>query len=314
MKIKKNILWVLAVFLLLNMNILGGSVLAFTLDNVDDSIDSSIKAQYNTKKIEDDLLPDLPKSLPVFEDDVFSPSSVPSQIAPNKPVVQTQKPVVQTQKPSVSAPANANTKTNSYVQNNIKSSFVLKSGKKFKVKLQGAVSDRTPEGSRITFVSLYPETSRYITIPAGTVFRGHVRDSHPPYITGNGGLIVIQADEMVYKGVSYEIDAKISIANDKRIFFNNIKGKRKYLKNTWNSTTFGSNFLKKMWKSSCKNVNKGGINILVAPFTLVGGVVVYGANVISSPVLALFSKGGSVSIPSGSKFVIQLREDAVILK
>ena len=31
-------------------------------------------------------------------------------------------------------------------------------------------------------------------------------------------------------------------------------------------------------------------------------------------VIALFTKGGSISIPAGAKFVIQLREDAVIIK
>ena len=91
-------------------------------------------------------------------------------------------------------------------------------GKKFKVRITSQVSDRTPAGTRLSFVSRYPETATYVTIPSGTVFKGKVTDSHPPNITGNGGLIVIEVDEMVYKGKTYKIDAKISVANEKRIF------------------------------------------------------------------------------------------------
>lgn len=213
----------------------------------------------------------------------------------------------------VTIPAKVTT-TNTPAQNSVKSTAVLKKGKKFRVKLQNAISDKTKPGSRVSFVSTAPETFTYITIPSGTVFKGRIVDSHQPYISGNGGLIVIKVDEMVYKGAIYEIDAKISVANDKKIFLNNIKGKRKYLQNMWNSTTFGSKYLKKMWKSSCKFAKKGGINLVIAPFPTAAGLVVYGANVVSSPVIALFTKGGSISIPAGAKFVIQLREDAVIIK
>ena len=273
------------------------SVQVFAQDMVDDSIDSDIRSKYNTKKIEEDLLPELPKVLPVFEDTVFSPSTKPSEIVLKKvPSVQNQ---------------------NNQVSKNYdisKSSVVLNSGKKFRVKLQNAVSDRSPVGTKLTFVSQYPETFRYITIPAGTVFKGRVKDSHPPYLSGNGGLIVIEVNEIVYGGVAYDIDAKISVADGKKIFFNNIKGKRKFLKNMWNSTSFGSQFLKKMWRTTCSSLNKGGLDIIVAPFSFSLGVVVYAANVVASPALALFSKGGSVSIPANSRFVIQLEKDALILK
>ncbi len=266
-------------------------------DFVDDSIDSAIKTKYNTKKIEDDLLPALPEELPVFEDNVFSPSTEPSVVLPEKKQVQ----------PSMS-------NTTPYVSNAAKTSAVLNSGKKFRVKLQNAVSDRTPPGTRLTFVTQYPETFRYITIPAGTIFKGRVKDSHPPYLSGNGGLIVIEVNEIIYKGASYEVDAKISVADGKKIFFNNIKGKRKFMKNMWNSTSFGSKFMKKMWKTTCSSLSKGGLDIIVAPFSFALGAVVYAGNVAASPVLALFSKGGSISIPANSRFVIQLEKDAVVLK
>ena len=42
---------------------------------------------------------------------------------------------------------------------------------------------------------------------------------------------------------------------------------------------------------------------------LVGGAVVYSANVIVAPVIAVFTKGGSISFPSGTVFEIKIKQD-----
>lgn len=280
-------------------------------DKIDDTIDGTIKAKYNTKKIEDDLLPALPDNLPYFDDEAFTPSDKPSPLTTPQPKSQQIKQTHIQQ--AVAAPV-VDT-NNTYLKNNIKSAIVVPKGKKFHVKLQTAVSDRTPAGTKISFVSLYPETSRYITIPAGTVFYGKVTDSHPPQLSANGGLIVIEADEMIYKNVRYRIDAKISIANGKKIFLNNIKGPRKYWQNMGKSTQKGHAFYNKMWKKTkglAKNANR--VEIILTPFTFLCGTVVYAANIIASPALALFSKGGSISIPKNAIFTIQLTEDTLIMK
>ena len=173
----------------------------------------------------------------------------------------------------------------------------------------------TPEGTRISFVSTYPETSTYVTVPAGTVFKGRISDSHPPYITGNGGLIVIKVDQIIYKGRAYDIDAKVSIANGKHIFFNNIKGKRMYFQSIPKALKPGTKFFKKMWRVTCNLAkNESGVEIILTPFSLLTGTVVYALNLATSPVLAIFYKGKSITIPSGSPFTIQLREDAVLAK
>src|SRR5574344_522413 len=154
-----------------------------------------------------DDLPDLP-ALPEFDTvippdgiDAFAPSGSSTPVA--KPVVQTNaKPIQNTNKPvnnytatpkqtitqpiAVSKPVN--TGDNSYYKNNISSAYKLPKGKKFTVRLMQHITDRTPKGSRITFVSLYPESATYVTIPAGTTFRGTIADSHNPQLSGNGGL------------------------------------------------------------------------------------------------------------------------------
>lgn len=313
-----------------------------------------VMTQFSFGVFAKEKMPDLPDLPPAFDTvlppdgvDVFSPSTTPAQIAPEKPVVTKPSTTVQTQskpaqptttsKPTVSKPVaqtqpkkntatapvkkpvqtvqKVNTSNNSYYKSNTQSTYIIPKGKKFEVRLQQTVSSSTPVGTRISFVSRYPETSTYITIPANTVFKGRVVDSHPPQYTGNGGLIVIEVDQVIYNGRAYEIDAKISIANEKRIFFNNIKGKRTYLQSIPKSIKPGSRFFKKMWRKT-KNLakNENGVEIILTPFTLITGVVVYAVNFVASPVLAIFYKGKSITIPSGSLFTIQLREDAILTK
>lgn len=285
-------------------------------------------------------LPELPTlpSLEIYTDgpvDAFSPSTAPPQIAPKKPVnvqAQSTKSNVKqttTNTKTTTKPSSNSTKTpvktvnkqpinsskNTYYKNNIKNSYVVPKGKKFKVRIAQTVSSSTPEGTRISFKSVYPETSRYITIPAGTIFKGRVSNSHPPYLTGNGGLIVINVDQMVYNGQTYEVDAKVSVANGKRIFLNNIKGKRMYLRSIPKAMKPGTTFFKKMWRVTCKLAkNESGVEIILTPFSFITGTVVYAVNFVTSPVLAIFYKGKSITIPADSPFTIQLREDVYILK
>ncbi len=288
----------------------------------------------------EEKLPDLPNLPPEFDTvlppdgvDVFSPSTTPAQVAPKnttekKPEVsstsaktsnQQKSPQTQPAKSTLTpvkttTPSKVNTVKNIY-NNKAKTTFVIPKGKKFHVRLQQTISSSTPAGSGISFINRYPETSTYITIPAGTVFKGRITDSHPPQLTGNGGLIVINVDQMVYNGKTYEIDAKISVANDKRIFLNNIKGKRMYLSSIPKSIKPGARFFKKMWRKT-KNLakNENGIEIILTPFTFLTGTIVYAVNFVTSPVLALFYKGKSITIPGGALFTIQLREDAIIQK
>lgn len=276
------------------------------------------------------VLPDFDTVLPPDGIDAFSPSTTPSQVAPQKPtqttaqtatkqtpatsITNSKPPSEVITQPALKTEKPAAVKNNSYYKNNLKS-YVVPKGKKFKVRLQQTISDKTPEGTRISFVSTYPETSTYVTVPAGTVFKGRISDSHPPYITGNGGLIVIKVDQIIYKGRAYDIDAKVSIANGKHIFFNNIKGKRMYFQSIPKALKPGTKFFKKMWRVTCNLAkNESGVEIILTPFSLLTGTVVYALNLATSPVLAIFYKGKSITIPSGSPFTIQLREDAVLAK
>lgn len=274
--------------LILLLLILGISSAVLALD-FDASFDEEVRKNYNPSKLELEQLPPLPNVQPSSNE-----SYVPKQTYEEKPLVS--KPVVS--KPIISNPDSF-------------TSIKIKKGTKFKVRSNQTISDATRKGTRISFVSQKSVMQRYLTIPQGTIFRGEVANSHTPQISGNGGLIVISVDSMVVKGSTVGINAKITKANHRNIFLNNIKGERKYMKSIPDSTKGGKRFYKKMVRTTSKLAN-GEVSAILSPFPVIAGVTVYGANIIASPLLAVFSKGGRVSIPANSEFEIKLLEDVYL--
>ena len=149
------------------------------------------------------------------------------------------------------------------------------------------------------------------TIPANTVFYGEIIETHQPQITCNGGLVVIRVKKMIYKGQTIPINAYITRANDKMIFLNNIKGNRTYLKTTYQKGNWGRTMFNKMMTMTI-NLGGDGSTILLSPFPFAYGTICIGLNTLTSPICAFFSKGGHVSIPTGSQFKIKLLEDTFI--
>ena len=268
---------------------------AFSLE-LDTSVDEEIRKNYNPSKLELESLPPLPSIKP--NQPVSKPPLEPIEIPESKPIGKLPPLTPADKKPVV-------TKVD-------KSTAIrIKKGTKFTVKSSQTVSDASRAGARLSFVSQRAVTQRYITIPQGTVFKGEVYNSHLPQLSGNGGLIVIGVDSMVVKGSTVGIKAKITKANHKKIFFNNIKGKRMYWKGTANSLKPGTKFYKKMMRTTSKLAD-GTFTVILTPFTVVAGVAVYAVNFVGSPLFGLFSKGGRISIPAGSEFEIKLLEDAYI--
>ena len=100
-------------------------------------------------------------------------------------------------------------------------------------------------------------------------------------------------------------------ADGKKIFLNNIKGDRTYLKTMWEKGNWGRTLFNKMLTMTV-SLGASGSTIVLSPFPLAYGTICLGANTILSPVTAFFSKGGHVSIPAYSDFRIKLMEDAMI--
>lgn len=259
--------------------------------NFDVSVDEEIKKKYNTNKIQEDTLPPLPKV-----------DKQPS--APQKPQ-QTTTTQVPTTTPVYTTTVPIITKTDK------KTALRIPSRTKFQVRSNQVISDWLREGNTVSFTSYAPVYKKNITIPAGTVFKGVIADSHRPQMSGNGGLVVLRVTSMNYNGKTVPLNAKITKANTKKIFLNNMKGKRQYWANVGKQIDKGENFFKKTRRTS-KKLADNPVGWIISPIPTIFGLAGYAVTTVSSPVLAIFSKGVNISIPAGSNFEIKLLTEAYI--
>ncbi len=253
--------------------------------DLDMTVDDEIRKNYNPSKLiqdtggEEETLPDLPVILDM-EDDNIQPAEIKTQTAPPKQIVST---------------------------GNIK----IRRGTSFNVVNSSKISDWQRKGTTVKFTAKTPIVKKKYTIPASTVFIGEVIESHQPQITCNGGLVVIRVKSMLYKGQTIPINAYVTRADAKKIFLNNIKGDRTYLKTMWKKGNWGRTLFGRMFNLTV-NLGGDGATLLLSPFPLAYGTICLGVNTLVSPITAFFSKGGHVSIPAGSEFRIKLLDDAFI--
>lgn len=257
---------------------------------IDTSIDEEIRKNYNPSRLEEDqALPVLPK---ILNSTPEKQKSSPANYSVTKPSLK---------------PAN-----NKMIGQIPKGSFAtIKEGTKIRAKLLNSVSDRTKRGTQVEFVSRYPVSTTYFTIPMGTVFRGEIVRSHRPQLGANGGLIVIKVKSIIIDDSVKPIDGNITEVNYKKVFFNNIKGKQKYLSSMINSMKPGFHFLRKMTRVS-GNLITDGSSAILSPFSMGLGILAAAGNVAISPVIAVFHKGGSIYLPAGSQVEIKLTQDVFI--
>ena len=185
---------------------------------------------------------------------------------------------------------------------------ILKSGARFLVVNNKKITDTLPKGTVVTFYSLEDINYKGITIPQGTMFRGKIVSSHTPQMTGNGGLIKIEIDELAYDKTMYKINTVISKADDKRVFNGNIKGKRQYWSNVKRANKFGISTNKKMHKLGSEIGQCPVVGVVGVVPKAVGTVIATGNGVVS-PFIAVFKKGAHSVIRRGTIFEIKLTQD-----
>ena len=285
--LKKNVIFTLLclIFAMTSLNICH----AFELD---ETVDDEIRKNYNPAKLTNDV------GIKHVDKDEESLPELPNIVKYGK---STKKPD-SVGSATVSAP-----KTTVYQKGNIK----VRKGTKFEVSNSSALSDWQGKGAKIKFTSTQAKTTSKYSIPQGTVFYGVIIETHQPQISCNGGLVVVRISSMTYKGQTVPIKGYITIANSKKIFLNNIKGKRTYLKTVYKKGGWGRSMFSKMLSLTI-DLGGSGSTILLSPFPFAYGTICLGANTLISPITAFFSKGGHVSIPAGSKFRIKLLEDIYI--
>lgn len=282
---------------------------------VDESIHGEIEKEYNldnlpplpktreeTKTVENKKKTPLIESVPIK----YSSQQKQKQITPSETKINKKTIKPKEQKKSTVTPKKF-VGDSSYNCRSIR----LNSGKTFDVKLMNTISSRSRVGSSVAFASVKPQTFKYITIPIGTMFYGKIVNAHKAQLTGNGGLIVIKVHSIKYKNKIYPLEAKVTLADDKHIFFNNIKGKRMYLKNMYKKTSFGRKAIKRTFKSSVR-LTKDPYTLIFTPFPLCFGIATYGVNLALSPLFAIFTKGMDITIEKNAKFKIKMLNDTYI--
>ena len=264
--------------------------------NIDETIDDEIRKNYNpTKLIQDTKIDSLALDKNIKASDNTIDENLPSLPSITKYDTSTKSSDIN------SAPLKP------YTGGNIK----VKAGTTFNVINTIALSDWQRKGTKVKFITKGNTFGKQYTIPSGTIFEGEIIDSHQPQITCNGGLIVIKIYYMVYKNQKIPVTAYVTKANDKKIFFNNIKGERNYLKTTWQKGNWGRTLFNKMLTVS-SDLGSESSTLILTPFPFTYGTLCLGLSAITSPICAFFSKGGHISIPTESNFRIKLLDEIMI--
>ena len=240
----------------------------------DTSIDTEITKKYNADSLEESLPP-----LPLNAE----PENLPSEYKDK--IFQTQN-----------------------IEDDSFTSVKIPRGTKFKTVSKTGVSDSAVVGNKVVFSTTKPVTKRYVTIPANSIIRGKIVDSHLPQFGGNGGLIKIEIESITIDNALHYADGKVTKANGKKIFLNNIKGQRKYAKSVKTSISKSNKFFQKSMKETSK-LASDNLTVLLSPFTFVGGVLIYAGRVAVSPLAGLKSKGGRISLPYDTVYELKLTKD-----
>lgn len=274
------------------MQLVVNTALALELDM---SVDEEIRKKYDSSKLENTVLPPLPKidnsqnkTIPINNTTTQQTTSIPKVT----PTYTTEV------RPQIT-PADK------------KAAIKIFRWTTFETKSNQKINNWLSVGSSVSFTTTAPVYKKNITIPTGTIFKGTITDVHKPQATGNGGLVVIKITSMTFNGKTYPVNAKITKANAKNIYLNNIKGQRQYWANAGKQVDKGEAFYQRARKTFTKLANNP-IGILISPIPTIVGVAGYTVNTAISPITSIFAKGGNVSIPTGSSFEIRLNESAYI--
>ncbi len=186
---------------------------------------------------------------------------------------------------------------------------ILRKGIIFNVENITSMSDRQKCGTKVFFRTTRPIRMVYYTIPENTEFVGYIVRSHKPQFSANGGLVSAKICYICLNGKYQRVDAKIIQANNKKVFFNNIKGRRLLRKYTCQKSKWGRDAFHEMNRVTGTMLGEKTTMVL-APFTFAYGVGLAGTGLITAPIRATFEKGGEVSFPPNSSFYIKFTEDS----
>lgn len=265
----------------INLHILTISAMPVLAFDLDMSVDDTIKKQYDTGKLEQDVL-----NNNINQSQKQSIKNSTSKSLPSATLDYSPTPMVITKADNV------------YTKK-------IPQWTTFTAKSNQAISGYSRKGTKVSFTTTENIYKKEVTIPAGTKFYGEIVNSHGAQSTGNGALVVLKITSMTYNGTTYQVRGKITKAKSKKIFFNNIKGQRQYIAGIGKQIDKGENFYKKTRRVSSK-MSDNPILVILSPIPTLVGFVSYAGCTALSPITALTTKGGNLNLPAGSVFEIKL--------
>lgn len=185
---------------------------------------------------------------------------------------------------------------------------VFKRGTKVRVVACDELNSQERKYKRMEFVTIEPVVTTYSTIPIGTKIKGEVVKIKEPQYFGNGALVSLKANKLVYEDGIREVSGVVTRTNEKKVFFNKVKGERTYLKEMAKYTQSGKDYYRKMALKS-HDYAASPKTILISPFPVLAGVVGIGAHAMISPFHSFKVKGEEIKLASGSEYELKLTSD-----
>lgn len=199
-----------------------------------------------------------------------------------------------------------------YIRPNIElDTLKIEKGRKFVVVSDRVLDSKVKTGLPVQFESVQKEYLSYDKSPSKIIFKGKVEKIAGPRLAGKSGTIKIKLEKITIDNITYPVNALISKINDKNVMFNTLASRPIFIANLADTANNGS--INSGWKDPCVNHICDTGTLYKKPVVFLGAAALQTADLLLSPVTALFKKGDNVYIPEKTYFEIKMNKDIFVL-
>jgi hypothetical protein len=199
-----------------------------------------------------------------------------------------------------------------YIRPNIElDTLKIEKGRKFIVVSDRVLDAKSKAGLPVQFESVQKEYISYDKSPSKIIFKGRIERTAGPRFAGKSGTVKIKLEKISIDNITYPVNALISKVNDKNVMFNTLASRPIFIANLADTANNGS--INSDWKDPCVNHLCETGNLYKKPIVFLGAAALQTADLLLSPVTALFKKGDNVYIPEKTYFEIKMNKDIFVL-
>ena len=185
--------------------------------------------------------------------------------------------------------------------------------KKFIVQSLQPMSSSSPIGTVVNFKSVRSETLIPGAQPTEVIFTGQIIENNPPRLVGRSSTLKLKIDTMKVGNITYHTVAYISRMGKKMVMTGVLTGNPIYMENLADTANRGTITIDKVYKDPCK-FHCESIKSPIRPLYYLGGAVLQVADLLLSPVICVFKRGGEIEIHQYTSFEIKLEDSVSLLK